>query len=1513
MNKCCNIYNTSFINDLKSDTPSFVSLSDIRIRMVPYSNSISGLWMPLWIYPDTASCSQSNLLINGHSSPFVDPCNCDPTNSGTNCEYCYDKTTNKTVWDDTPNASWNLRSTDNQAFKTYGFDPCGNIPGNVDIRANEDDITPKIPVLDNSYITGSYDFKYFSEFPARQCNPETRKCGLGWEQFIRYNANNSLTNFNQHPELCIDWKIIERIGEIPFDEKNTHHKDVGTHIKSYNKFLNVGKTCGNFIMLSGNYNKELTYDILEKYSNKIPANISPSSGVSCLDILPSDDEFTIPYGTKYPHYNNVFIGKDKLLSHWKWDYKKAIACWYRYSSADNPTTDKRPIPGVDLYISDGDVFWANNIGPEKSWTSKPDDILGRKPCPRGTKVVENGKIKGVIPNGSEFLYISKNIYNKFLNIVNRLEKFHGNEYSHSRRIEIAAILSTAPSYDEITLDLLDSNKISQIPVLLSYSEFTELDQKHIEKLELLLSKYEEEDSWRNPENWDDIYLKSYAKTAGVLSPSYLNQKANFQMLSKDNKNMSYALNTPNFTHKLSANNLNYIDDISALIKTLSSKYGSYLWIPPNTNSSIRLKDTQSLNIATNLDFDIVVYDEFDNGIYSSNFKKICSTLSDKKPSIFGYDQFFNISNLSLSSSMRDHDAFTLTCVSGINTINNISKIYNLNYNSITIGSKPVFSGVTHFQDKYLGPSYDLALSIDGEKLCSDNNICDRTLGKKYSNSNIYTFENNNIYIDRVYNKYLLNPNIDIVGFTNQGGMYCESNLFGRKTIFPQSYAQSDNKYALSFGFKTYRAGIKLYSLNIEHLRDINNLGCKTFPLDKPCNCESIPIINEFPYNCRNEYLTNGAYGTPNLSTQRVSVMPYGGRSGTDYNNSLSPIDLGFPGRPLNSIKRYLDPNSPLGCVKTKSITLPYYVSSTWNLELFPYNESYGDMWATISDGRSLTSERVQTKVNIGATEIFNNQFKRISQTNRVSVKITDPYLSAIVGDKQLYSPLGCAVGENTQNTKYVNITFKYIPRKNNLLFYHSAPQSMGQLLPVSYSLEKGLNNYDNTYLNYDNKLYTFGFNDSAFSLGLGDSSYFRFYSPITPQLTNLVNNLDQFDVKKLKLYLKINNNWYSVDTGTTFAYQSQTESKTKYIGYPLFFEYQGSPHTKKLKSFIPSFICERPNLVYFLNSFTYKSTELSESYLPIFTEQFYSNKTFSNFINIDGFRAYFFIKGLDDTDRKRARLNTSDPLIPDTFEIPSSLYIPTTNKKSVFSDTDTMICTEPCFVEVNLKRGSSSIRANITDKYLFKNSKGTYYTSFRLIPAYIGTKTNNLGEVSYITSSLDSMLIFDGQQGYIDFFTQKDAANSTFVLTSMTIGGLTNNLKNELDIKLSNKLYDHKWSDVNNFVSDINTFDLLNILKKPDFNTTYDNLNFSILKYFDLINHYKKSHVPFYISASGYDGNNNILSSNYTRCSPPSETKYTSSIHKKSNHDNTDDTDYYLPFIDINYFYKNQNIKFRYY
>ena len=138
--------------------------------------------------------------------------------------------------------------------------------------------------------------------------------------------------------------------------------------------------------------------------------------------IPTSGNFTKPYGFNGTTHNNLFIGGERLASHWKWNATSGILGWYRYYDV-NRTDDRRPIPGVDLYISQGDVFWAETDGPEpdnpeydfSSSSSTGKDI---KNCPSGLKVVENNTFK-VLYLMALKLFIYPKIF--ILNFINSMK------------------------------------------------------------------------------------------------------------------------------------------------------------------------------------------------------------------------------------------------------------------------------------------------------------------------------------------------------------------------------------------------------------------------------------------------------------------------------------------------------------------------------------------------------------------------------------------------------------------------------------------------------------------------------------------------------------------------------------------------------------------------------------------------------------------------------------------------------------------------------------------------------------------------------------------------------------------------------------------------------------------------------------------------------------------------------------------------------------------------------------
>ena len=442
----CEIFNKTLIldADLSSASIDGTSLNAIKTLIGAYDSSLSGIWRPIIIKQadSTAEYCEPLIMAGGGLRPSFAPCNCtdgsldivtaDALNtfqdSNLDCNYC-----------GTPTApAWSLQDQQGNTYGSFNLQTCCS--GACDIRMKRDDYIPKIPVLDQTQISGFLDWKYLGQFPACT-NP-----GLGFEKFITLTGLSSISG----AELCIDWKLKDTIGEIPYDKISSQYNDEYSHNKALIKSKLKSQTCGNFILTHLNSSHEATYTGLFPLFSGLIGSQNQNKNT----FLPPIDQFNItPYGFDKQTYNNIFIHNDKIASYWKWNYTSGVLGWYRYYDTSR-TNDTRPIPGIDLYISPGDVFFTTNDGPEpEPVTTASNSFI--KTCPSGLKVIKNNGVACVIPSGSNFLYISANIYDLFYEFYNTL--LPKNDYNTNTTLSQAALLATAPQYDQVTVDLQKDN------------------------------------------------------------------------------------------------------------------------------------------------------------------------------------------------------------------------------------------------------------------------------------------------------------------------------------------------------------------------------------------------------------------------------------------------------------------------------------------------------------------------------------------------------------------------------------------------------------------------------------------------------------------------------------------------------------------------------------------------------------------------------------------------------------------------------------------------------------------------------------------------------------------------------------------------------------------------------------------------------------------------------------------------------------------------------------------------
>lgn len=1218
---CCDIYNQSFYNDISNlDSTTvpgnFPKLSQLRSLFKGFEPGMSGIWQPAIILPGQSSINYVDIFRRSESvDTILDPCNCSDINEEDapfeeqmlDCEYC-----NKT---DPINNTVEWSIADSKTGKSFGPITSTYCEGANDVRMYPDDYLTKLPVLNNTYLTGIYDFKYLDQFPA------TSNHNLGWEEFISIPLSaNTSKSLSSSAKLVVDWNICEKIGEIEPNDVDSYHVTIDDHNKSYNRHLNTTKTCGNFILIK----PDTAYDnsgIYPRYPQLDNAIGKINNQQLSFNQLPRPEFFTKPYGFKNQDFYNIFSsGHNKIGSHWKWNYTSGIICWYRYAETDIPADkDSRVFPGIDIYIPDGDVFFAKNQGPEKATTS-PTSSNGVKNCPSGIKLISTDKkVSGVIPENSEFIYISENLYNKAYSVFYKLDELESKlnipdnlKKTPKEKLEIACILATAPNYDEITVDLLEKN-----PPETGYI--------------------------RNVYNQIDIF--------------------NTHMLKKGIDR--------------SSNTLNLIKNRKDLFHTLINKYGSYIWIPPQTTASINLQQSQIPNLSIDIDFQPVINKKDIITNVNASGQKDCNQTTISRE--YYYDQTFSAGANQLNTK-KDAGFVNRSCNSGqFLPIGSVITASVYHSNSL-VKSFAYSSGSINFNNTYLRPvSYDLALKIVGEiALCSVGYLCNKSLAVKYNNENNtfgtqleYTegeFKDDSIKLNRGYAASFFNPNINLCAFHQDGGAYFDSNVFGNNNlVFNKSLQISQSTETISVTFATKDVGIKVYSLNIQKLRNKQNPECKTLPLDLACKCFPLKQINDFKYNCDGSTTYTNAgrvLFTPNLSTHNSpDIKAYGDFSVQEIvdrygKNIVIPNHIGNKGI-FPVLSKKIDPINPYECAKNISINLPNYTKTVWQLSLDKYlTGGHTDVWATVSETVDLFRSIIFTDPEdiiydhitsaIGArsssaggglgtlfggfsydpfseqdreqdaiteeeqTEIYepiNNPYYR-RYTNEVVmnnksfynrqtkilfdsdnsptplvIEIKNPFLIELAkaagndGEAILYTPLPCSLDGTPSNPisplpnspwlTSVNVTFHQQPRKQVLMYQMYPLKSMGTLSPGLFHPNSGLKpgragqtslvfDRDKCYYDFDYERKLFQKNESY---SISGSMY---YSKLNKEHQSVLDTISSLSShKKLRLYINAFGIWYEYLNPHIFGFYNKYNHNL-YPGAAAYFEYTNYDKPKAL-------------------------------------------------------------------------------------------------------------------------------------------------------------------------------------------------------------------------------------------------------------------------------------------------------------------------------------------------------------
>lgn len=1293
----CDIFSKPIVSAIKDTDKWDLQLGWLKSLIPPFNAANSGVWQPIVLVKNKSGPTQYGKLLSNPQNTNdseVAPCQCtlnpnrisrnvqqkfvrfgeywgeDPED-GIFCSYC------ETIRTEDPKYNNCIvdinykpkREGVQAATLTWPPEPesQGNAgvftpnccQGGCDTRALTDDLAPKIPYLYTNYHTRFRDFKYHKQFPAIT-NP-----GIGYEKFATYKGSYNginISNMNLH----IDWTFEPRLGEIPPPDSytDTYHRDMYTHKKSYKNYLLSNKTCGNFILTEVNKST----DIATLQSTKMVkiSGINLGSGVkdhaiSIDDLIPPTDKFTIPYGFKDDTHWNIFLKNpfNKEGAFWKWNISSGIIGWYRYYDKDR-TKDDRVFAGIDLYISDGDVFYATNDGPEPN-AIRTSDLYGFQPdlcqpraCPSGLKLsnytLANGSgVVTVVPSGSEFIYISSNIYNKVYNNMRKIITKYSSDISlpnikYKQILTMSAMLATAPEFDNITVDTFAMHH--------GYSE-----SEKIEFIELI--------------NKLDNRLKEDITTDQI--DAYFASAIKLDNYGRDDEIVK------NLTNKLmvSYNGLNMIQNKQDLINTLLHKYGSYLWLDKESKGSIEIDTKIYTHAAIDINFEPVVLKSDTYNSTTFNRKLDCSSTIRGNTKVFGYDQKFEIGSSSISSKIIDGSlAYNTTCVGNppISTIYSTVNSMGVYANKERVFSQAIGESVTKFVDIYSRfPSVSSVLETpnmtQNGNVVAGFNFQDLDEYKDgYNDAGVYTLANDKqLRLNRTYNAIAAHPAIDLVAFHQDGGFFYDSVMLnkypGTGTVaFIKNYRPDRIKKKPKITFETFDMGLKIYDVEVYKLRDPNNLSCKTMPLDQTCQCWSLDVVENYPFRCSSsefELKTPNLY-TPFLSTASNPAISYGGYPLEKVQELLGDFRIPFhpePGNKLPFTDKSITLNNVLGCKYTASIVLSTYVNTTWKIRLPEWDTTNGDIWVYFTDNDYFAESRNATKLSINDIEVFPNTQINLGKISRdLTIVVTNVFLDSLFGDAHpnLYHPniFPCSNEKFTSNdimqkTRSVSVTFGIVPAQSKVVFSLPNIQSMGEFKVAKFDPNSGvmvgshgsaleLKNNGMFIFNYDHRT----FNDSV----IYDTTHKTYSGVIDLKQALRYNSLLDLLLhsKKSRLYIKNKDFWYEYENHRSFGYYD-LNTEQQYCEWPTIFSQNNNTSSEfNIGNIIPAIPKEPLEYVYMPSHITETIVEgkpmATSGFYPLLDMFFIRDPTKHNKIYIEGSRAYFAL--LSDTDK--AQINNED-------------------------------------------------------------------------------------------------------------------------------------------------------------------------------------------------------------------------------------------------------------------------------
>lgn len=1241
-----------------------------RYTTSSYYGGHSGLWRPIKISPGTSPPVYAEPLTFSKadkSSSFF-PCNCKDTafsefdldylkkieNSTINCSYC-------TRPSDT--VTWQLKDNSNNLSRNIMGSTCCD--GLCDTRMNLDDYLPKIPMLNQSMLSGFVDHKYMKEFPG------TNNPGLGIERYIKLDKATierkypiKLNNCDMH----IDWKLKECISEEPYNPLTSQHINQYVHEKTYNRSLITSKTCGNFICLNG----ELS-----------------------LQTMPKVEDFTSPYGFNRSTYNNLFINGKKIGSYWKWTYLSGVQCWQRYFNEKYET-----------YISDGDIFYATLDGPEpyvyteNSISSPNSEEQNNQPnpldpnygaddpstgntsslplqlCPSGLKIINaDGTDVYVVTSGTRFLYVSNNIYPLFLDLLNRIDAAVTGDNRFFEAVDIAATLATGPQYDNVSLDL--------IGIDLPYRDRNEFLQASGFNAKMNMDTY-----------YGSAFNMNFIKANDTIS----------KVRNLKHKYGQYVWIPPRTTASIELTEAynGFIElDYDMVINTSNNTYTNSNAVSDPPSSSPLSSKCFAYKHKIECGSDIVMsIDPFDNLSYQAI--RTCTVATGLDPDTnqpikwpeFEVTEGGNFYSMVLNDNVRYVPAS--------------SNEFFDKYPRAVLPGEAVVRYCNECDSK---SSYYLANS--GLTLCSVDRFCDKTLANKYRGGRLArNISDNSLEMKRKYYAQAANPRIDAIAIHPNYGAAVQSEMFGldhKKAVFSinNSAKSSVRNGTIKLEFTTYDVGIKIYNIRHTELQTASQTTCKCkrFPVDYNNLCKCQPIKSQYTeynfYGAGSRTFRNKAY-IPNLSTNfSPNLYQYGGFPQNYLNYNFPGKDLTTSNNYLENLPTRINPEYPDGrSSSVKSISLPNYHSTEWsfntqanniavseNADLYGQSYIYFENEFGEDDERMNTSwKRYTTKVTAGSVVLWNGQSTDITPGS-ITIKLSNPMLSALTdGPKILHPPN--VTGANyffdnkwglfgPRGDEMSSVTLHFSKKQQKHLLIFSGSPILGSnmsLEPCMFSVKEGLvpSNTNYSHINISGSLNLI---DAALNIAPNqDSKTLCFRGTINNNLSNTLTNIYNIDHKKNPaIYILYNNTWYQYvdDITKPFPYKLSSDLSKSYNGIPNIYEYVPTKNSKKIPYMIPIYKKYQPVLKARYNSWTpsyklqanattYTSPPAGTPQLPpklntydIYNIPIKQNNLTVNSVQliIPGIRHYFAIKGY----QKVYTVPISVSSVPNTSLLPQGL------------------------------------------------------------------------------------------------------------------------------------------------------------------------------------------------------------------------------------------------------------------